>query len=82
MTSRHWRLGLIALAAFDAAFVLGYVFPALHHPVALAISPVLGVGLAMAVEGWSRRRIVIATGIALVLMLPLMISPTYLGRLF
>ena len=82
MTSCVWRPALIAVAAFDAAFVLGYVFPAFHHPVALAISPLLGVGLAMAVEGWSRRRILLATGIALVLMLPLMISPTYLARLF
>ena len=50
LTSRVWRLALISLAAFDAAFVLGYLLPAFHHPVALAAWPLIGVGLATAVE--------------------------------
>ena len=45
MTSGVWRLSLIAVAAFDAALVLGFLFPALHHPIALAASPLIGVGL-------------------------------------
>ena len=82
MTSRVWRLALIAVAAFDAAFVLGFLFPALHHPIALAASPLIGVGVVRAPYGWSRRRILVAIGVVLVLMVPFLVSPTYLGRLF
>ena len=82
MTSRVWRFALIALAAFDAALVLGFLFPALHHPIALAASPLIGVGLVQGIGGWSHRRVLVAVGLGLVLMVPFLISPTYLGRLF
>jgi hypothetical protein len=82
MTPRAWRLALIALAAFDTAFVLGYLFPVLHHPIALVALPLIGLALADRSLGWSRRRVVVGIGIGLVLAVPFVISPTYLGRLF
>ena len=82
MTSRGRRLVLTALAAIPAAWLIGFLFPAFRHPIALAASPFIGMGLVLAVDGWSRRRLLVAIGLALVLMVPFLISPTYVGRLF
>ena len=82
MTSRGWRMVLTATAAIPAALLIGFLFPAFHHPIALAASPFIGIGLVLAGEGWSRRRVLVAIGLGLVLMVAFLISPTYLGRLF
>jgi len=82
MTSRGRRLALTALAAIPVALLIGFLIPAFRHPIALAASPFIAMGLVLAVDGWSRRRLLVAIGLALVLTVPFLISPTYVGRLF
>jgi hypothetical protein len=87
----HWTDKIVATCLVAAistalAFLVGFVLPAFQHPFSLVTIPVLA-----ALAYWSRpdipaairehRNLAIAVGVAVLVLLPFLISPSWFGRL-
>ena len=82
MTASDWRLVIGAVAAPPVSFLIGFVLPVFQHPLVLAVSPLIGFGLALASEHWSRHKTLVVVGLLLVAAIPFLVSPSFIARLF
>ena len=82
MTASDRTLLLVVIAAAPASYLIGFLFPPFQHPLMLAASPLIGFGIVVASERWSRRKKLVAVGVLLVAMIPLIVSPSLIGQLF
>lgn len=73
---------LIGALALPFCFVLGFVFPALHHPVGMAVAPFM-VALVWIYRPQQRipRYLALVFLGVLLFLIPLLISPSFLVRL-
>lgn len=82
LSSRARTLILIAVASPMVSFVLGFVVTAFRSPIALMLSPLLGVFLyEQRRTPWTKWEIVLGAAILAAAGF-FLISPTYIGRIF
>jgi hypothetical protein len=80
-SSRATEWAVVGAAGIVGALLLGFVFPALHHPVSLLLAPLAAIGIRRAAAmPWSPWELALlcATVIAL---LGFLVSPSYIGRI-
>jgi hypothetical protein len=82
-TERLWRVGealLVALFAVDVCLLLGLAIIAFRHPLVILAAPIVAMVL-YSVRPFRPQRWQVVAAIAVVLLaIPFLVSPLYLGR--
>jgi hypothetical protein len=81
--SRVLEFALVGAIGIATCLALSFVLAGLRHPIALALAPFVAVGVYRAAAyRWRPWQLVAILVLLAVLLVPFLISPTYLGRLF
>jgi hypothetical protein len=81
--SRVLEIGLVGAIGLAAFIALSFVMPAFGHPIALALAPFVAIGVYFAAGyPWRPWQLVAVIALVAVLLVPFLISPSYLQSLF